>query len=1254
MIFRACRQKKSGIVLIVVLAALALMSILLLALLRGSAHQVRGAETDAALAREKMLADSAVALVIGQIRQASTQTGQAWISQPGLLRTYDATATRKPTACYKLYSTSRPIEMTDHSGSLQFFADDVPADWNTRPNAYVDLNAPASTPGFFGRSIYPILDPAAKFVPTANGAQGIQGVAIDGNHGVEMPVAWLYQLQDGTLGPANLGTKANPIVARIAFWTDDETCKININTAGYGAAWNTPHVYSADDVTWSARQPATGEFSSYPGHPGMTSLAPVFCLGSITLSPQQILGLTPRYGFGGSQLGTQPTTASDIIPPKSDRLYASVDELCFGPGLNSSGQRPANPLRTDQIEMARFVLTAHSEAPETTLLGEPRVAIWPVSDAPQDSTRTTPADLAIESAATLNDRKYFFQRQDPFNPQDDFGSASSNLQLFNELVTRGSHALPGYDPQTTFVQKYPGAKWPQIMLEIADFIRGLNAIDPTPAPFIPFAAKDSSGKGRAFVVPLTLPSGAGTNLRGFGRCPTLSSLTLVFYVSGFELDIKDKDGHPIHIDYDETPDNQSGDSWKANFDPASAQNVWSHVTAERVRAFVVPGTFQPGCGYPEVNDACDIEIVGLDRISVNNLSNPFGFAPDSHSHFLNEALNVPNAERMWGGNEGPLAWRAAAQDAISQVSNGTGVPYAFAGTQPLSVPTKVTMDAAKHLTWSFTSSINPRPAFVFNAVTGLTIRIRDKNGNTLQTLTVDLPGFMLSTPPTINGECDHMDGWNPGGSRTDWATSDATKVFPSYYMCLQNRLLATQRSRPFLIQAGDVSRSVEAATDLRVIAGLSTVPSTLFHPHPAYTTQNPHAHNLRFADGTGVYGTSGYNQPTIAAYPSSTQSATGTSYADERSPVPLSCITSPACSVPTTAAASAFITMTPLRSSSPPPLLLGDWDTGPGFEPDGALINLPDAGTTLDPTTAYFSLSGAPGSNDAATRRTPNALVPSPVIFGSLPVGIDPAQPDQSQPWRTLLFCPIPAAGLGTAHPGAATPPDYLLLDNFWMPVVEPYPISTCITTAGKINLNDQIAPFTWLHRNTALHALLHDLRIPTISTAQASAYKTIALDPITQNPKPPLSTIWKTVDEEATLARLESRFTAGSSDAYLTEGEICTVPLVPENVASDDNSLNAFWNGASSAGHLTGDNLRELPYAQLYGRLTTRSNSYTVHVHVQVLQKLRGDPHQDVWNEGTDIIQGDWRGSYEIERYLDPASGHYHFRIVSSRWFAP
>ena len=55
-----------------------------------------------------------------------------------------------------------------------------------------------------------------------------------------MPVRWLYVLADGSLGVLDEagnftgdGTpgESNPIVGRVAFWADDETCKVNVNTA---------------------------------------------------------------------------------------------------------------------------------------------------------------------------------------------------------------------------------------------------------------------------------------------------------------------------------------------------------------------------------------------------------------------------------------------------------------------------------------------------------------------------------------------------------------------------------------------------------------------------------------------------------------------------------------------------------------------------------------------------------------------------------------------------------------------------------------------------------------------------------------------------------------------------------------------------------------------------------------------------------------------------------------------------------------
>jgi uncharacterized protein (TIGR02600 family) len=1236
----------SGMVLVMALAALAVMMILLLALFAGASHQVRGSQGDASLAREEMLADSAVALVIGQIQQASTQTNATWISQPGLLRIYSTNAVRTPAACYKLYSTASLTNMLDTSGNLNFFSTDVPANWSSEPSQYTDLNSPAQTTG--GQSIYPILDPGAL--------TNVEGVSSDISTNVTMPVAWLYELQDGTLGPASNGTAANPIVARIAFWTDDETCKININTAGCGSPWNTPRVNSTDDVAWSTTQPAAGEYSAYPGHPAMTSLAVV--LGTNSYSPQQLLGLTPRYAWGGSQFGTQSTTPGEIVPAKMDRLYASLDELCFSTNTTGSPlQRQANPVSAAQLETARFVLTAHSEAPETTLLGEPRIAIWPVADSTSaGAPRITATDSAITNDATVgagttNTRSYFFQRNNPLNPTDDFNPAAtnsaptmSNLQLFNDLVNRGNLNLPGYG--TTLSAKYPGAAWTQIVLEMADYIHGINAVDPSPAPFAPFAAGNSTNNlGYGFIDPLTTTYGTGTNqitLRGLGRCPTLSSLTLVFYVCGFGF----KNG--TYIDYEQTPDDSSGTSWKANFLPASTN--WTNVVNERIRAFAVPSTFDPGCGYPEVSDECTVQIQGLNGITVNNGSNSgnLGFTNAAISHPLSDALKVLPADRAWGGNEGPLAWRAAALDAQQSGS----FTYAFSGTNsfPITLASSPSYNAVTGaLTWPNAKAT----ALLLSGTVNLTVLIQDAQGHTLQTLLVNFPGNYGFPAPTPVAEYP-QDG-------------SGNIVYPSYYMTLRNRVLLTQLNREFLIQPGDVSRSIQAATDLRVIQGLANVPSSMFAGHPLYTSSAaPHAHNLRFADGTAVYGASGAAcLMRSATYAASTNILSWTNWCNGAATnyaLPIS----PPCGCPTTSA-NGFVTMAPVGqpASAYPP---GDWDTGPGFSPDGAQINLPDSGTTNAPAAAYFSLTG--GDVGAPTQRTPNALVPSPVIFGSLPAGINPATPTNSAPWRTLLFCPYPAAD--TAHPGFGNPaavppiaPDHLILDNFWMPVVEPYALSTCMATAGKINLNDQIAPFTYLHRNTAFHALLDDLRIPAISIATAATYKSPGT--------PSTSTFWYPVDENATIAQIENKFANNSVDAYLSESEICTVPLVPNvnpslvvtgSVSGTQANLDSFWQGASFPdGELTGDNLRELPYAQLYGRLTTRSNSYTVHVRVQVLQKLPHDPNQNVWNEGVDLVLGDWRGSYEIERYLDPAAtapvagsplGPYDFRIVSSRRFTP
>lgn len=339
---------------------------------------------------------------------------------------------------------------------------------------------------------------------------------------------------------------------------------------------------------------------------------------------------------------------------------------------------------------------------------------------------------------------------------------------------------------------------------------------------------------------------------------------------------------------------------------------------------------------------------------------------------------------------------------------------------------------------------------------------------------------------------------------------------------------------------------------------------------------------------------------------------------------------------------------------------LGDFDNGLGPARDGPYINKPDEGNVnaVVNGVAYFSEAGQHTTMDDVFF-TPNRLISSPVVLGSLPTGVK-----SGKPWRTLQFRPQQGHPGGPAKLGGVNPPDHLLLEYFWMPVVEPYAISEPLSTAGKVNLNHQILPFTNIRRTSALHALLASERVTAVPTSDAANYKAF---PNANDP----NQFWTTaggkrwhykIDAEKTLAQLDTRFKAG--EACLSPSEICDIHLVPTQDAESHTQMEAFW----STRRLTGDNTRERPYATLYPRLTTRSNSYRVHYIAQVIRKARSTAPDEVTE--ADKFHSEHRGSSVIERYLDPAQAglpdfttstadstvsldnHYQYRVVEKRKF--
>ncbi len=263
--------------------------------------------------------------------------------------------------------------------------------------------------------------------------------------------------------------------------------------------------------------------------------------------------------------------------------------------------------------------------------------------------------------------------------------------------------------------------------------------------------------------------------------------------------------------------------------------------------------------------------------------------------------------------------------------------------------------------------------------------------------------------------------------------------------------------------------------------------------------------------------------------------------------------------------------------------------------------------------TPYFLRYSAYGSS-GSNYFSPNRQVPSPVILGTLPSSL-------STGWQTLAFSPNPAAG--SSHPGLGNLPDHLLLDLFWMPVAEPYPISDQFSTAGKVNLNYQIAPFNYIVRKTAMHALLKSTWLTALPESAATNYKSHAIIRGT------LSKTRYPINIPETLKDFDTKFSGG--DLFRSASQLCEMYLVPQGETLS-STKTSFW----TRNRFTADNAREQPYDHLYSRVTTKSNTFTVHWRVQSLRKSPGSV-PTLWDESKDRTAAELRGSTLIERYIDP-----------------
>ena len=582
-LFGYLRTNRKGLALISVLGVVTLATILIMALFSVSDAELKAAKNYADGVTARQLADSAVNIVISQIQAGATGAGidgtsplstsrTTWASQPGAIRVYKTSG--EFVQGRRLYSSDAMVfDSGTGPGAEREMAQDEPAtDWSDAKAVWVDLNDPtlkASTSGKASvRTIFPIVDPRAS-VRSGNfeaiegfsyldrlKAGPLKGVVTSGADDalrVPMPVRWLYVLKDGTMGTvSSKGTNAgqwesgnsgsgtptvdNPIIGRVAFWTDDETCRVNINTAGEPGYYATPSIFHARDGMWEGNQPMWREYQRYPGHPATVALSSILvpnprhdpskydCDGYKSVDPyfisqyiplkDSICTLVPKLSKGASADGSVPYAPDDFnnaAAPElqslilegqaaaKEHLFPSVDEWIFANVQSSTKNRTLAKSNTqlgdlitpETLERGRFFLSANSKGSELNMFGLPRVAIWPVPDAALGAKFRTGFDSTLAYAASLGSanrdamgisiNNYYFSRRDANSAIEDIGSGlqspglirNRNLMTYLDFMVSGM-AMPGGG---TFRSKYQKNDSRQILVEIFDYIRTTNLYD---------------------------------------------------------------------------------------------------------------------------------------------------------------------------------------------------------------------------------------------------------------------------------------------------------------------------------------------------------------------------------------------------------------------------------------------------------------------------------------------------------------------------------------------------------------------------------------------------------------------------------------------------------------------------------------------------------------------------------------------------------------------------------------------------------
>ncbi len=1128
-------------------------------------------------------------------RPSETDAVFTWISQPGMIRTFGAE--HDFIQAYPLYSSPHKAFTSQEELETSVIA---AVDWKATPERYTDLNEPVE-----GR--FPILDPRAATEHRVEGFH-FDNESISGEEGhLPMPVPWLYALEDGTLGTADEATDANPIVARVAYWADDESCKINVNTASEGIPWDVPKVDTEEDRDYASYQPGLTEHQRHPGHPATTCLSSVLFPNRSYHSAESDKRLTEAelkriYGLAPSIVWhprhrIAPEALTHEQPLDETSPYSSVDAY-----LQAAGD-----LGSDHL---RGFLTANSESPEITVHGGSRMPILP------------PGLLTHEQEERFRKVAGYHRFRRVLSHSSYDGDVPLRTETHKRIPGYGGSLADKLGVRPEALQDLVIAREHdhlQILTSIADYVRQIGLHQGNRGDFASDFVRGYgqitpfSSKGHGVENHLENWSDTQSHPQGAGRIYTLSEAALVIYQTG-ELQLDGwKDGRAV-VSQRVGPDTDIIQQILSNRHPLYQQlgktfgpDDIGHRFAY-IEVGLIPEVFCPSHGHDPIIPRQSMRLLyeganlKLNGIPLTLWGNAVGIPKDVYGPAVMSSdplsrrawEDLPAGWYPWGGSGGIRLMRFGTFRFDEQAPGFYDNRFLPNGLGPLShfyCQTAVILRDDETLTLT---QENPMELLVYDAV-GEDVHLH----NAVQQFRLRWAAPHESVPlakPLRNHQS--FAGW--------------TRRF-------RNAASVNARLRPIPVLEPEFHETIVSLHvshgDYRHAAMKRHVPSELFTRHAAQDSETRTAHALTESGAKTWQVTPG---ATFAEDLHGRGLVEGVTYHEDVRPDFPSNVSD----------RQAFAPLLDENYHFPiDPTITRDFDNGFGNAPDGAYINKPDEGAPIDDEGAvpYFDVPGLVRDSLTQAKLPLLRMINSPVAFGSLPSALQ-----AHAPWTTLLFRPNVAhnpdthphlgeAGNGLTFLGyretvdgfrlprfgsvtgqASLPPDHLWLDLFWMPALEPQHLHADGVTRGKVNLNYQMMPFPHIHRSTALHAVFKSERLLAIPTEAGPVYKT--------ETRP---TYRHAIDAHETLKQFEEKFARG--EVFLTESEICEHFLLPKGVSWDEGGLTvrAFWD----AHRLTGDNSLERPYGNLYPRLTTKSNTFRLHMRIQLRDPATGAYGQDYRN---------------------------------------